>query len=79
LDGDTLKNPKDFNNTIKQFDVEKPSTKEASVTSTTIMTSRLVGALGGKIRPIICIRNLAFEGQLFDLRVDNQCFLHMHG
>jgi hypothetical protein len=53
MDGDILKNPKDLDNTIDQFDVEKPSTKEASVTSTTTMTSRLVGALGKKVKPTI--------------------------
>lgn len=53
MDGDILKNPKDLDNTIEQFDVEKPSTKEASVTSTTTMTSRLVGALGKKVKPTI--------------------------
>jgi hypothetical protein len=53
MDGAILKNPKDLDNTIEQFDVEKPSTKEASVTSTTTMTSRLVGALGKKVKPTI--------------------------
>jgi hypothetical protein len=53
LDDDTLENLEELDITIGQLDVEKPSTKEANVTSTTNMTFGLVGALGGKVRPSI--------------------------
>jgi hypothetical protein len=53
LDNDILENLEEPDIIIGQFDVEKPSTKEANVTSTTTMTFGLVGALGGKVGPII--------------------------
>jgi hypothetical protein len=45
--------------TIGQLDVEKPSTKEANVTSTTTMTFGLVGALGRKVKPTITTSMIA--------------------
>jgi hypothetical protein len=53
LDDDTLESFEKPNITIGQFDVETPSTKETRVIGTTIVTSRLVGALGGKIKPTL--------------------------
>ncbi len=53
LDDDTLENLEELNITIGKFNVEKPSTKEASVIGITIMTFGLVGALKQKVRPIV--------------------------
>jgi hypothetical protein len=53
LDDDILESFEKPNIIIGEFDVEKPSTKETRVTSTTTVTSRLVGALRGKIKPTL--------------------------
>jgi hypothetical protein len=72
LDADTLENLEELNITIGQLDVEKPSTKEANVRSTTTMTLGLVGALGGKVRPTYCyIHDPSFEDQMVHVKVDN--------